>query len=95
LIVAERHRLKILDRRVLLRPSNALLFAFERRAATIAVDVDFKGPGVVNKVIDSGELHGWIRKDLAPGTERLIGRDECGPMLVTGTDQPERSEVSA
>ena len=74
---------------MLLGSSNALLFAFERRAATIAVDVDFEDRGVMNKAIDGGERHGGIRKNLAPGAERLIGRDEHGAMLVTGTDQLE------
>ena len=72
---------------MLLRPSDALLFAFQRGAATIAVDVDLEDRGVVNKAIDSGERHGGIRKNLAPGAERLVGGDEHGPMLVTGTDQ--------
>src|SRR5437764_9673502 len=88
-MVAERQWIEFLDCRVLLRPSNALLFAFERRAATVTVDVDFEDRGVMNEAIDSGERHGGIRKNLAPGAERLVGRDEHGAMLVTGADQLE------
>ena len=68
-------------------PSNPLLFALERRAAAITFDVDFEDRGVVNEAIDGGERHCGIRKDLAPGAERLVRGDEHGPMLVTGTDQ--------
>ncbi len=89
MIVAERQWIEILDCRVVLRPSNALLFTFEGRASTITFDVDFEDRGVMNKAIDSGERHGGIRKDLAPGAERLVCRDEHGAMLVSGTDQLE------
>ena len=55
--------------------------------ATITFDVDFEDRGVVNEAIDGVERHGRIRKNPALGAERLIGRDEHGPMLVTGADQ--------
>ena len=72
---------------MLLGSSNPLLFTFERRASKITLDVYFEDRGVVNEAIDDGERHGGIRKDLAPGAERLVRGDEHGPMLVTGTDQ--------
>ena len=67
--------------------SGALLFAFEGRASTITVDVDFEDRGVVNEAIDGGERHGGIREDLAPCAERLVGGDERGATLVAGADE--------
>ena len=45
---------------MLLRPPNALLFAFERGAAAIAINVDFKDRGVVNKPVNGGKRHGGV-----------------------------------
>src|SRR5271165_6768842 len=63
LIVGARHSFEVLDCRVALWPSGALVFAFERGAAAEAVDVDFEDRGVVDEAIDRGEGHGGIWKD--------------------------------
>ncbi len=52
-----------------LRPSGALVFAFECGAAAIAVDVDLEDRGVVDEAIDGGERHSGIGKDLSPSSE--------------------------
>src|SRR5690348_18274500 len=62
-------------------------FAFERGAATIALDVHLKDRGVMNEAIDNGERHRLIGKDFPPLPERLVGGDQQGAPLVAGTDQ--------
>ena len=90
LIVGARHSFEVLDCRVTLWPSGALVLAFERGAAAEAIDVDFENRGVVNEAIDSGERHGGIWKDFSPGAERLICRDQGGSALVSSADQLEQ-----
>jgi hypothetical protein len=97
LIVAERHRLKILDRRVLLRPSNALLFAFERGAALFAfercaatITVDVKREGMTQRVcrdrhpLQAGTLGeaGDNGLDRAHGHRRISAADEQRRIFV-------------
>src|ERR1019366_4373240 len=90
LIVGERHGAQVLDCRVALRWTSALVFALEGGASPITVDVDLEDRGVVNEAIDGGERHGGIWKDLAPSTERLIGGDQGGSTFVSGADQLEQ-----
>jgi hypothetical protein len=91
LIVAGRQGFKVFDCCVSLGPSGTLLFAFERGAAAVAIDVDFENRGVVNQAIDGGQRHGGIRENLAPCTKWLIGGDQRRSPLVTGTDQLEQN----
>src|SRR5208283_5421393 len=90
LIVGARHSFEVLDCRVALWPSGALVFAFERGAAAEAVDVDFEDRGVVDEAIDRGEGHGGIWKDLSPCPERLICRDQGRSAFVASADQLEQ-----
>ena len=66
------------------------LFAFECGAAAETVDVDFEDRGVMDEAIDSGERHGGVWKDLSPGAERLICRDQGRSAFVAGADQLEQ-----
>jgi hypothetical protein len=54
LIFAERQWIDVFDCRVFRRSPGAVLFAFERDAATVAVDVYLEDRGVVNRAIDGG-----------------------------------------
>jgi len=74
--VEQRHRFEILDCRVPLWPSGAFLFTFECGTAAVAFDVYFEDRCVVNQTIDSGQCHGGIWKNLAPGAKGLICSDQ-------------------
>jgi hypothetical protein len=63
--------------------------------AAIAVDIHFEDRGVMDQAIDGGEAHGLIREDFAPFAECLVGGYEHRSPLGTGTDQFERTLVSA
>ena len=54
-------------------PSAWRAFAFERRAAAIALDVHLEDCGMMNEAIDDGERHCLVGEDLAPLAEWLVG----------------------
>ena len=91
LIVGQRHDIEILDCRVTLRPPSAFLFAFECNTAAVAVDIDFEDRRVMDEAIDGSQRHGWVREDLAPSPERLIGGDQDGATFVARADQLEQN----
>jgi hypothetical protein len=64
--------------------------AFERGAAAIALGVHLEDPGVMDKAIDDGEGHRLVWKDVALLAERLVGGDQQGSPLVSGTDEFEQ-----
>src|SRR5712691_7368342 len=71
-------------------PSAWAAFAFEGGAAAVALDVHLEDGGVVDEAVDDGERHRLVGEDLAPFTERLVGGDQQGPPLVSGTDEFEQ-----
>jgi len=77
-----------LDRRVDRRPAWAA-FAFEGGAAAIALDGDLEDGCVVDEAIDEGQRHRLVGEDLSPFAERLVGGDQQGSPLVSGTDELE------
>ena len=67
-------------------PATAAL-AFERGAASIALDVHLEDGGMMNEAVDDGDRHCLVWEDLAPFAKRLVGSDEEGPPLVAGADE--------
>src|SRR5712691_5389576 len=71
-------------------PSAWSAFAFEGGAASVALDIHLEDRGVVDKAIDDGERHRLIGEDLSPFAEGLVGGDQQGSPLVSGTDEFEQ-----
>ena len=90
LIVAARRSGGRLDCRAGRRSAGAA-FAFEGGAAAIAFDVHLEDGGVVDKAIDDSERHRLVGEDLSPFAERLVGCDQQGSPLVSGTDEFEQN----
>ena len=65
-------------------------FAFEGGAAAIALDVHLEDGGVVDEAVDDGERHRLVGEDFPPFSERLVGGDQQGTPLVSGTDEFEQ-----
>src|SRR5580658_8043288 len=86
LIVAARQTGAGVDCRLARRSAEAA-FAFEGGAAAVALDVHLKDRGVVDQAIDDGQRHRLIGEDLSPFAERLVGGDQQGSPLVSGTDE--------
>jgi len=42
---------------------------------------------VVHEPVDGRQRHGFVGEDLAPFTERLVGRDQQGSAFIAGSDQ--------
>jgi hypothetical protein len=63
------------------RPAAASL-AFERGAASVALDIHLEDGGVMDEAVDDSDRHCLIREDLAPFAERLVGGDQEGSPLV-------------
>jgi hypothetical protein len=89
LIVAARQSGSGFERRVD-RRSAGTAFAFESGAAAVALDVHLEDGGVVDEAVDDGERHRLIGEDLAPFAEWLVGGDQQGSPLVSGTDEFEQ-----
>src|SRR5712691_6764675 len=71
-------------------PSAWSAFAFEGGAASVALDVHLEDGGVVDEAIDDGERHRLVGEDLSPFAEGLVGGDQQGSPLVSGTDEFEQ-----
>jgi hypothetical protein len=72
------------------RRSGEAAFAFEGGAAAVALDVHREDGGVVDQTIDDGQRHRLVGEDLSPFAERLVGGDQQGSPLVSGTDELEQ-----
>ena len=72
------------------RRSAGAAFAFEGGAAAVAFDVHLEDGGVVNKAVDDGERHRLVGEDFSPFAEGLVGGDQQGSPLVSGTDEFEQ-----
>ena len=57
------------------------------RAPAITFDVHLEDRGVMHEPVDRSERHCRVREDAVPFTEGLVGGDEQGSALVSGTDQ--------
>ena len=42
---------------------------------------------MVHEPVDGRQRHGFVGEDLAPFTERLVGRDQQGSAFIAGSDQ--------
>src|SRR5712691_1507075 len=71
-------------------PSAWSAFAFEGGAASVALDVHLEDGGVVDEAVDDGERHRLIGEDFSPFAEGLVGGDQQGSPLVSGTDEFEQ-----
>ena len=67
-----------------------LLLTLFRGTGPEAVAGELEDGGVVDEAVDGGEGHGGIREDLAPFAEGLVGGDQQGSPLVSGTDEFEQ-----
>ncbi len=45
----------------------------------------------MNEAINGRDGHGWIRKDVVPSAERLVGGDQQGATFVAGADELEEN----
>src|SRR5712664_4818909 len=72
------------------RRSAEAAFAFEGGAAAVALDVHLEDRGVVDQAIDYSQRHRLVGEDLSPFAERLVGGDQQGSPLVSGTDELEQ-----
>ena len=63
------------------------------RAPAITFHVHLEDRGVMHEPVDRSERHCRVREDAVPFTEGLVGGDEQGSALVSGTDQFEEDRV--
>ena len=69
------------------RRAGGTAFAFEGGAAAVAFDVHLEDGGRVDEAVDDGERHRLIGEDFSPFAERLVGGDQQGSPLLSGTDE--------
>ena len=64
--------------------------AVDGGAPPVALDVELEDRGAVHQPVDGSDGHGGVGEDLVPLSDRLVGGDQQGALLVTRADQLEQ-----